>query len=64
MTDSINHEGLKRLVDLELSRMDVTDPIEARRIIEGKVGVYDLDGATITAGINGYFSRLGQTTEH
>lgn len=64
MNDSINHEGLKRLVDYELSRLDVSDPAEARRIIEGKVGAYDIDGVAIAAGINGYFSRLDSKTEH
>lgn len=64
MNDSINHEGLKRLVDYELSRLDVSDPVEARRIIEDKVGAYDSDGSAITAGINGYFSRVTGTREH
>lgn len=64
MTDSINHEGLKRLVTLELSRLGVTDPVEARRIIKGKVGAYDLEGVAINAGIKGYFSSLAMTTEH
>ncbi len=64
MNDSINHEGLKRLVDYELTRLDINDPVEARRFIEGKVGAYDIDGATIAAGINGYFSRIADKTEH
>ncbi|MBO6503853.1 MAG: hypothetical protein JJ850_17930 [Kordiimonadaceae bacterium] len=64
MNDSINHEGLKRLVDYELSRLDENDPAEARRILEGKVGAYDVDGSAITAGINGYYSRVTCTLEH
>ena len=64
MTDSINHEGLKRLVNLELSRLGLSDPVEARRILEGKVGAYDTDGTAIAAGINSYFSALYPSTEH
>ena len=64
MNDSINHEGLMRLVDYELSRLNINDPIEARRLIEGKVGAYDTDGAAITAGSNGYFSRRESKMEH
>lgn len=56
MTDSINHEGLARLVQLELSRLGVTDRAEAHRILKGRVGVYDIDGSAIDAGIAAYFS--------
>lgn len=65
MNDSINHEGLTRLVGLELSRMKLTDPDEARRILKGKVGVYDMNDAAISAGITRYFALTDQTaTEH
>ena len=64
MNDSINHDGLKRLVSLELSRLGVSDPVEARRIIQGKVGAYDTDGTAITAGINSYFAETYPSTEH
>ena len=43
MNDSISHEGLKRLVNLELSRLGPTDPVEAHRILKGMVGAYDQD---------------------
>ncbi len=64
MTESINHEGLKRLVNLELSRLDLTDPIEAKRVLEGKIGAYDTDGTAISAGINSYFSTSASVAEH
>ena len=64
MNDSINHEGLKRLVSLELTRLGLSDPVEARRIIQGKVGAYDTDGTAITAGINSYFAEIYPSTEH
>lgn len=64
MNESINHEGLKRLVSLELTRLGLSDPVEARRIIEGKVGAYDTDGDVITAGINSYFAGQYKSTEH
>lgn len=57
MNDSINHEGLTRLVNLELARMGLTDPVEAKRILEGKIGAYDNNGAAIAAGLNRYFAR-------
>lgn len=63
MNDSISHEGLKRLVNLELSRLGLTDPVEATRVMQGKVGAYDTDGRAISAGINCYFSR-NVTREH
>ena len=64
MNETISHEGLKRLVSLELSRLGVSDPVEARRIIQGKVGAYDSDGAAITAGINSYFADQYKAAEH
>ncbi len=61
MTDSINHEGLARLVHLELDRLGLSDPAEAKKVLQGKVGVYDCDGAAISAGINRYYACKQET---
>jgi hypothetical protein len=61
MPETINHDGLVRLVNLELSRLRETNPAEAARIIKGRVGPYDIGGITINKTIENYFSTK-QTT--
>lgn len=56
MNHPINSDGLRRLISLELSRLVPGSREEARRIMHGRVGVYDIDGVTIDAGINSYFA--------
>ncbi len=56
MNHPISTDGLRRLVNLELSRLVPGSPEEARRVMHGRIGVYDLDGIVIDAGINNYFA--------
>lgn len=56
MPESIDLDGLARLVNLELSRLRETNPAEAARIIKGRVGAYDIGGLTINKTIEDYFS--------
>jgi len=56
MHTPINSDGLRRLINLELSRLVPCTKAEASRIIKGRIGVYDMDGIIIDAGINRYFA--------
>jgi len=55
MTESINHDGLARLIKLELTRLGLADAAEAQRIIQGRIGAYDLDGTAISKGMAAYY---------
>ncbi len=59
MEQLINHNGLKRLGKLELSRTQPTTREEASRIMYGRVGAYDRSGTAIEAGIDSYFAGEG-----
>ncbi|MCK0070518.1 hypothetical protein [Kordiimonas laminariae] len=56
MNQLVNHDGLTRLVKLELNRLVPSSREEASRAMYGRVGAYDKSGAAIEAGINSYFS--------
>lgn len=56
MDHSVNSEGLRRLIKLELSRLVPGTREEAKQLMRGKIGVYDLDGLAIEAGVNSYFA--------
>lgn len=58
MNDTINHEGLSRLVNLQLTRLGVASPLDAQRILTGMVGVYDQDGTIIAREVGNYYARL------
>tara|TARA_R110002096_G_scaffold235402_2_gene425701 strand:+ start:875 stop:1063 length:189 start_codon:yes stop_codon:yes gene_type:complete len=56
MTHPICTDGLRRLINLELSRLVPGSPEEAKRAMRGRVGVYDQESVVIDAGINSYFA--------
>lgn len=56
MDQPICSDGLRRLINLELSRLVPGSPEEAKRVMRGRIGVYDLSGVVIDAGINSYFA--------
>ncbi|MBL4836947.1 MAG: hypothetical protein JKY34_05155 [Kordiimonadaceae bacterium] len=58
MNHPINSDGLARLIRLELSRTLPASKAEARRVIHGRMGVYDTSGTTINAGIDSYFADM------
>lgn len=61
MNHPINSDGLRRLINLELSRLVPGSREEASRLMHGRVGAYDLEGAVIEAGINSYFATRNIT---
>ena len=56
MDHSVNSEGLRRLIKLELSRLVPGTREEAKQLMRSKIGVYDMDGLAIEAGVNSYFA--------
>ncbi|MFC4349637.1 hypothetical protein ACFO5Q_17435 [Kordiimonas lipolytica] len=55
MNNTINNEGLHRLVAHELKRMHPTSRQEAYDKMIGRLGVYDRQGDVIEAGVRAYF---------
>lgn len=56
MNHPVCTNGLRRLINLELSRLVPSSPEEAKLAMRGRVGVYDQESVIIDAGINSYFS--------
>jgi len=57
MTHQINHNGLSRLVHLELSRMAISNPLDAQRVLTGLIGVYDSDGSIIAREVANFYAN-------
>jgi hypothetical protein len=57
MNDTINHEGLSRLVKLQLTRLGMASPLDAQRALTGMVGVYDQDGTIIAKEVGNFYAR-------
>lgn len=56
MNEMINHDGLSRLVNLKLTRLAITNPLDAQRVLTGMVGVYDQDGTIVAKEIGNYYT--------
>ncbi len=63
MTHQINHDGLSRLVHLELSRMAISNPLDAQRVLTGMIGVYDSDGSFIAREVGNFYANTAACTE-
>ncbi len=59
MNQQINHDGLSRLVYLELSRLGISNPLDAQRVLTGMIGVYDNDGTIIAKEVGNYYANVG-----
>ncbi len=57
MNQQINHDGLSRLVHLELSRLRISNPLEAQRVITGMIGVYDSEGTIIAKEVGNFYAN-------
>lgn len=65
MNETINREGLARLVNFELKRLNFSNRADAARVINGRIGVYDTNGQTINAELDNYFSNCAvKLTSH
>lgn len=62
MNEQINHEGLSRLVYLELSRLAINNPLDAQRVLTGMIGVYDLDGKVIAKEVGNFYANANACT--
>ncbi len=58
MHEPIDIKGLSRIVDLELGRLVPGTREEAMKAMKDRIGVYDLQGEAIEAGVDAYFSAL------
>jgi len=56
MNEMINHDGLSRLVNLQLTRLCIANPLDAQRVLTGMVGVYDEDGTIVAKEIGNYYT--------
>lgn len=56
MNDMINQDGLSRLVNLQLTRLAISNPLDAQRVLTGMVGVYDQDGTIVAKEIGNYYA--------
>jgi len=57
MNNMINHDGLSRLVNFQLTRLGIASPLDAQRLLTGMVGVYDQDGTIIAREVGNYYAR-------
>lgn len=56
MQETINKDGLARLINLKLSRLNKTDRAEAAQFIKGMVGVYDDGNHIINQSLDDFFN--------
>lgn len=56
MTKIINQDGLARLINFQLARLNHTNRIDAAHFIKGMVGAYDQTGEVINKSLDTYFS--------
>lgn len=56
MQETINKDGLARLINLKLSRLNKTDRAEAAQLIKGMVGVYDDGNHIINQSLDDFFN--------
>ncbi|WP_262696401.1 hypothetical protein [Kordiimonas aquimaris] len=56
MTETINQDGLARLINFQLIRLNHTNRIDAAHFIKGMIGAYDLSGEIINKSLDTYFS--------
>jgi len=63
MNQQINNDGLSRLVYLELSRLAISNPLDAQRLLTGRIGVYDSEGTIIAKEVGNFYANLGICTE-
>jgi len=57
MNQQMNNEGLSRLVYLELSRLGISNPLDAQRVLTGRIGVYDHEGTIIAKEVGNYYAN-------
>lgn len=58
MNHMINHDGLTRLINLQLTRLGIANPLDAQRVLTGMIGVYDKDGTIIAKEVGNYYACL------
>lgn len=57
MNNIINHDGLSRLVNLQLTRLAIANPLDAQRVLTGMIGVYDSDGSVIAREVDNFYAH-------
>ena len=55
MTETISQDGLARLINLKLTRLNHANRVDAAHFIKGMFGAYDLSGDVIDKSLDSYF---------
>lgn len=61
MNETINRDGLARLINLKLTRLNQTNRAEAAQLIKGMVGAYDNGGDIIAQSLDDFFNSTSHT---